>query len=48
MVAMSLMLGVSGTALAANTVELNLEDSVRMAMENNRTIKQSAADRKAR
>ena len=37
----------TGTAFAADTVELNLADSVRMAMENNRTIKQSAADREA-
>ena len=37
----------TGTAFAADTVELNLADSVRMAMENNRTIKQSAASRKA-
>lgn len=36
-----------GTAYAADTVELNLPDSVRMAMENNRTIKQSAADQKS-
>jgi len=29
---------------AADTMEINLADSVRLAMENNRTIKQSAAD----
>ena len=38
---------VSSTAMAADTVELNLEDSVRMALENNRTIKESSADQKA-
>ncbi len=38
---------VMGTAMAADTVELSLVDSVRMAMENNRTIKQSKADQKA-
>ena len=40
-------LAATGTAFAADTVELNLPDSVRMAFENNRTIKQSVADRKA-
>ena len=39
-----LSLSLSGTVLAADTVDINLDDSVRMAMENNRTIKQSAAD----
>ncbi len=38
---------VSSTAMAADTVELNLEDSVHMALENNRTIKESSADQKA-
>lgn len=33
----------SGTALAADTVELSLEDSIQMAFENNRSIKQSLA-----
>ncbi len=37
----------SSTAMAADMVELNLEDSVRMALENNRTIKESSADQKA-
>ena len=35
---------VAGTALAADTVELTLDDSVQMAMENNRTIKESVTD----
>ena len=35
---------VAGTAMAADTVELTLDDSVQMAMENNRTIKESVAD----
>ena len=39
-----LSLSLGGTVLAADTVDINLDDSVRMAMENNRTIKQSAAD----
>ena len=39
-----LTLSLGGTALAADTVDLTLDDSVRMAMENNRTIKQSQAD----
>ena len=47
MIAMGLVMSASGIVFAANTVELNLEDSVRMAMENNRTIKQSVADRKS-
>ena len=33
----------AGTALAANTVELGLDDSIQMALENNRAIKQSIA-----
>lgn len=33
------------SAFAADTVNLTLQDSVRMALENNRTIKQSEADR---
>jgi len=33
-----------GTASAADTVQLDLKDSVRMALENNRTIKQAFAD----
>ena len=33
----------SGTALAADTVELSLEDSIQMAFETNRSIKQSLA-----
>ncbi len=48
LVAMGFMgIAATGTAFAANTVELNLADSVRMAMENNRTIKQSAASLEA-
>ena len=35
---------VAGTAMAADTVELTLDDSIQMAMENNRTIKQSVTD----
>ena len=34
---------VSGTAFAADTVQLDLHDSVQMALENNRSIKQSIA-----
>ncbi|MBQ1615477.1 MAG: TolC family protein [Selenomonas sp.] len=34
----------TGTALAANTVQLNLNDAVQMAMENNRSIKSALAD----
>jgi outer membrane protein TolC len=33
----------AGTAFAANTVELGLDDSIQMALENNRAIKQSIA-----
>lgn len=33
----------ASTALAANTVELGLDDSIQMALENNRSIKQSIA-----
>lgn len=48
LVAMGLMgVAAAGTAFAADTVELDLADSVRMAMENNRSIKQSSADQKA-
>ena len=39
-----LFLAGSQAAFAADTVELNLDDSVQMALENNRTIKQSLAD----
>lgn len=35
---------VSGTALAADTVQLDLHDSVQMALENNRTIRQALTD----
>ena len=35
---------IAGTAMAADTVELTLDDSIQMAMENNRTIKQSVTD----
>lgn len=35
---------VSGTAMAADTVQLNLEDSIQMALENNRNIKSALAD----
>ncbi|MDD6121003.1 MAG: TolC family protein [Selenomonadaceae bacterium] len=38
------MMTVGQTALAANTVEIGLSDSVQMALENNRTIKESLAD----
>ena len=34
----------AGTALAADTVELGLDDSIQMAFENNRTLKQSLAN----
>ena len=37
-------LSLTGTALAAETVDLTLEDSIQMAMENNRTIKESVTD----
>lgn len=33
-----------GTALAADTVDLTLENSIQMALENNRTIRESATD----
>ena len=39
-----MMMTVSGTAMAADTVQLDLKDSVQMALENNRTIKSSLAD----
>ena len=39
-----LSMSLAGTAMAADAVDLNLEDSVQMAMENNRTIKQSMTD----
>lgn len=35
---------VSGTAFAADTVQLDLHDSVQMALENNRTIRQALTD----
>ncbi|SFT62127.1 Outer membrane protein TolC [Selenomonas sp. GACV-9] len=38
-----LMMMVSGTALAADTVQLDLKDSVQMALENNRNIKGALA-----
>ena len=34
----------AGTALAADTVDLGLDDSIQMAFENNRTLKQSLAN----
>lgn len=34
----------TGTVFAADTVDLSLDDSIQMALENNRTIKQSVAD----
>ena len=37
-------MSVSGTALAADTIQLNLEDSIQMALENNRNIKSALAD----
>ena len=40
----SALLGTGATAMAADTVELGLGDSVQMALENNRTIKESLAD----
>lgn len=40
-----LTIAASGAALAAETMPINLEDSVQMALANNRTIKQSVADR---
>mgnify|MGYP002521338582 CR=1 FL=1 len=44
-VAMGLMTAaISGTALAADTVQLDLHDSVQMALENNRTIRQALTD----
>ena len=44
LVVSGLMMTVGQTALAANTVEIGLSDSVQMALENNRTIKESLAD----
>ena len=44
LVVSGLMLSAGSTALAADTVELGLSDSVQMALENNRTIKESLAD----
>lgn len=35
---------ISGTALAADTIQLNLDDSIQMALENNRNIKSALAD----
>lgn len=44
-VAMGLMTAtISGTALASDTVQLDLHDSVQMALENNRTIRQALTD----
>lgn len=37
-------LSAAGTAWAADTVDLTLDDSIRMALENNRTIKESMTD----
>lgn len=34
----------TGTVFASDTVDLSLDDSIQMALENNRTIKQSMAD----
>ena len=34
----------AGSVSAANTVQLNLEDAVQMALENNRSIKSALAD----
>lgn len=34
----------SGTVFAADTVQLDLHDSVQMALENNRTIRQALTD----
>ena len=44
LVVSGLMAAMTSTAMAANTVELGLEDSIQMALENNRTIKESLAD----
>ena len=44
LVVSGLMMTAGQTALAANTVEIGLSDSVQMALENNRTIKESLAD----
>lgn len=46
-VALALTMYSSTLAFAADTMEINLADSVRLAMENNRTIKQSKADQTA-
>lgn len=39
-----LTMSITGTAMAADTVDLNLEDSIQMALENNRDIKKSVTD----
>lgn len=39
-----MMMTVSGTAMAADTVQLDLKDSVQMALENNRNIKSALSD----
>lgn len=44
LVVTGLMSGLAGTAFASGTVQLDLNDSVQMALENNRTIKQSLTD----
>ncbi len=42
-----LSLSLGGTVLAADTVDLTLDDSVKIALENNRKIKQSAAEQES-